>query len=254
MEEKIRLGKLLKVVRKRYWIVLVFVFMSALLGLIYVKYFTNPVYVSSAKLQIEGISNSTEITEKNSMMEFFINYIPESDILTIVSEELNGEFSEVQLKNIISMWTSASVFMNVSVTYKDPNEAILIVNKFIEVIEKVKPDYLAGLEIAELATPEKVETISGSVVKTVGLSIIVGIFLGFGLVFLLEFLNSTINDEQDIAKYLNAPLLGVVASYDRKKLTKRMVVKNVRKVKEKEVNKWEDQKMKEEKVERTYHG
>jgi len=46
------------------------------------------------------------------------------------------------------------------------------------------------------------------------LALVVGLMLGIGIAFLLEYLDNTIKSEQDIERLLQVPVLGAVAAFD----------------------------------------
>ena len=72
---------------------------------------------------------------------------------------------------------------------------------------------LAKATVAENPSPIKPQPL-----LNIAIAIVVGLMASVGLAFLLEFLNNTIKNEQDIEKILGLPVLGVIATIDDQKL------------------------------------
>ena len=58
--------------------------------------------------------------------------------------------------------------------------------------------------------PETPVPVKPQPVLNIAIALVVGLMLGVGLAFLLEYLDNTIKSEQDIEKLLELPVLGVV--------------------------------------------
>ena len=107
----------------------------------------------------------------------------------------------------------------VKVTVQDPNPQMAadIANTIAEVFQKEIVNFmnidniniLAKAELGENPSPVKPQPL-----LNIAIALVVGLMAGVGLAFLLEYLDNTIKDEQDIEKELGLPVLGVIA-HDR---------------------------------------
>ena len=63
----------------------------------------------------------------------------------------------------------------------------------------------------------------------IAIAMVVGLMAGVGLAFLLEYLDNTVKNEQDVEKTLGLPLLGVIAQIDDSQLQSKVSSRNERK-------------------------
>jgi capsular polysaccharide biosynthesis protein len=48
----------------------------------------------------------------------------------------------------------------------------------------------------------------------IAIAVVLGMMLGVGIIFLIEFLDNTIKTAEDVQKYLDLPVLGVIPGFD----------------------------------------
>jgi capsular polysaccharide biosynthesis protein len=133
-------------------------------------------------------------------------------ILDQVAKELNLEEPIAETITVNSEQNS-QVF-NVSVENADPALAVNIANAVANTFVKEIPglmnvDNVQVLSPAEL--PESPSPIKPNPVLNMAIGFVVGLMVGVGLAFLLEYLDNTIKTEQDIEKIMSLPVIGAIA-------------------------------------------
>ena len=68
---------------------------------------------------------------------------------------------------------------------------------------------LAKAEVSDQASPIKPQPL-----MNIAIALVVGLMLGVGIAFLLEYLDHTIKTEQDIERILDMPVIGVIGQIE----------------------------------------
>ncbi|MEH7467376.1 GNVR domain-containing protein, partial [Priestia megaterium] len=137
-------------------------------------------------------------------------------ILDKVKEELNLTRTIDELNNQVTV-SSAKDSQVVEITVQDqsPYIAAQIANKTAEVFQTqvskiMKIDNVSILSKAEVK--ENVSPVKPQPLLNVAIAIVVGLIVGIGLAFLLEYLDNTIKTEQDIETILELPVIGAITN------------------------------------------
>jgi capsular polysaccharide biosynthesis protein len=179
----------------------------------------TPVYQSSTQIlvnqkQADNQLDSNQIRSNIDMINTYSVIIKSPAILGKVIDELELEQSVEQLseKITISSQENSQVF---SLTVQDSNssQAVEIANTVSETFQKEiknimnvdNVSVLAKAEIKESPTPVKPNSI-----MNIAIAVVVGLMAGVGLAFLLEYMDNTIKDEDDIERLLELPILGSI--------------------------------------------
>ncbi|PFN80588.1 capsular biosynthesis protein [Bacillus sp. AFS076308] len=228
MEETISIKELFETLKKRLWLIVSITVIAAVISGVISYYFLTPIYQASTQILVNQAKNdqtSYQYNEVQTNLQLINTYnviITSPAILDIVSKDLDLNMTASQLKSKITVGSEKdSQVVNLSV--QDPNKelAAKIANKTAEVFKSqitniMKVDNVSILAKADVS--ENPSPIKPRPLMNVAIAIVVGLMAGVGLSFLLEYLNSTIKNEQDIEKILELPILGVIATIDDQKI------------------------------------
>jgi capsular polysaccharide biosynthesis protein len=131
----------------------------------------------------------------------------------MTATQLNGKITVGSEKD--------SQVVNVTVVDTDPNVAAKIANKTAEVFQKeiVKIMNVDNVSILAKATvADHQAPIKPRPLLNVAIALVVGLMVGVGVAFLLDYFNNSIKNEQDVEKLLGLPILGVIAVIDDQKM------------------------------------
>lgn len=229
-EETISLQEIFDIIRKRLALILVITLSAATISGIVSFFFITPKYEVSTQLlvnrsQVEENYSTNEVQTNIQLINTYNVIIMSPRILDIVAEELQGQVetesgeltaSDLEGKITVNSHNDSQV-LNITVQDIDPHQAALIANKVAEVFQREIPkimnvdnvNILSQAEVSPGLTP-----VSPKPLLNIAIAFIIGLMVGVGLAFLLEYLDNTIKSEQDIERILEIPVLGVVATFN----------------------------------------
>ncbi|USK78810.1 capsular biosynthesis protein [Peribacillus frigoritolerans] len=226
MEETISINDIFKTLKKRWKLIMLLTLIAALISGSISYFLLTPVYESSTQIlvnqkQSENQLDSTQIQSNIDMINTYSVIIKSPAILEKVIDELKLDQSVDQLsqKITINSQENSQVF-SLTVHDSNPTKAVEIANTVSSIFQKEIKDImkvdnvsiLAKAEIKENPTPVKPNPL-----LNIAIAVVVGLMAGIGLAFLLEYLDNTIKDEDDIERLLDLPLLGSIQKISQHK-------------------------------------
>ncbi|GAB7387954.1 protein-tyrosine kinase activator TkmA [Bacillaceae bacterium] len=221
MEETIELRQLIAIIRKRLWILLlVTAFATAASGVISYFYLT-PVYEASTQLlvnqsdrNLKGIYTIEDINTDLKLIETYNVIINSPRIMELVIRELGLPLQAQELAekvNVINVQNSQVI--SISVTDENQAQAAEIANGIARVFQReiVKIMNVDNVQILTEAKPEANPVpVKPRPLLNMAIAFAVGMMTGLGIVFLLEYLDTSLRDERDIEQVLQLPTLGSI--------------------------------------------
>ncbi|MEW4289652.1 YveK family protein [Rossellomorea marisflavi] len=220
MEETINLRDLMQTLKKRISLIILITLTAVLVSGGVSFFLLTPVYESSTQLLVNqsksdqsAYNNPGQIQTNLQLINTYKEIITSPVILDKVADDLNLKTSDLQENMTVSNQNDSQV-VSLAVEDQDPKKAVEIANKTAEVFQKDIPDImnvdnvtiLTKAEVGEKLTPVKPKPL-----LNIAIAAIVGLMIGIGISFLLEFLDNTIKTEQEVEKVLGVPVLGSVA-------------------------------------------
>ncbi|MBT2646890.1 capsular biosynthesis protein [Bacillus sp. ISL-34] len=219
MEETISIKDIFKTLKKRWKLIMLLTLVAALISGTISYFLLTPVYESSTQILVnqkksDNLLDSNQIRSNIDMINTYSVIIKSPAILDKVIDELELDQSVEQLseKITINSQENSQVF---SLTVQDskPSQAVEIANTVSETFQKEiknimnvdNVSVLAKAKIEENPTPVKPNPL-----LNIAIAVIVGLMAGIGLAFLLEYMDNTIKDEEDIERLLELPILGSI--------------------------------------------
>jgi capsular polysaccharide biosynthesis protein len=224
MEETISLKDLFLTLRKRLSLIaLITILFTTISGLISFFYLT-PIYQASTQILVNQSKNDQatyNVGEVQTNLQLINTYnviIKSPAILDLVIKELDLNMTSGQLNGKVTVQSEQnSQVVNVSVQDSDPKLAADIANKTASIFQR---------EIKEIMNVDNVSVLAKAVVldnqspikpqplMNIAIALVVGLMMGVGIAFLLEYLDNTIKTEQDIEQTLGLPVLGAIPTIE----------------------------------------
>ncbi|MEH7180560.1 YveK family protein [Neobacillus vireti] len=227
MEETINLKELLSTLKKRLVMIILIAITAALVSGVISYFYLTPIYQASTQLLINQkrenqTVNSGDIqVQANVQLINTYNVIIKSPaILDKVALKLGSDITSGQLNGAITVGQEAnSQVVRISVRDTSAKRAAEIANTTAEVFqtEIVKIMNVDNVNILAKAV-ENNYPVEPNPIRNIAIALVIGLLLGVGLAFLLDYFDNTIKSEVDIEKELGLPVLGVIATIDEIKL------------------------------------
>ncbi|MBN8235129.1 capsular biosynthesis protein [Halobacillus kuroshimensis] len=225
MEETISLKEIFEVIKKRVWLIVGLAAGAAVISALITLFVLTPTYESSSQFIVNQSSNQDQsaaydINEIRSNVELINTYnviIQSPRILDQVADELNLDMTASTLSNKISV-SNAEQSQVVNVTATDENAMLAadIANTTVEVFKQEIPQLMNGVDNINVLSTADVgpnpTPVSPNTALNIAIALVVGLMLGVGLAFLLEYLDNSIKSETDIEDALGLPVMGVVST------------------------------------------
>lgn len=228
MEETISLRELMQTIRKRLNLIVLITMAAVLVSGIVSFFVMTPIYQSSTQILVnqaksdQPVVNPGEIQTNLQLINTYNVIMKSPAILDQVISDLDLDMTVGQLNEKITVQSETdSQVVNVSVQDPNPNKAAEIANQVAAVFEKEIVDImnvdnvsiLAKAEVGENTSPVKPQPL-----LNIAIALVVGLMVGVGVAFLLEYLDNTVKTEQDVERMLELPVLGVIATFEEQDL------------------------------------
>lgn len=217
-EQVISLSEIFEAVKKR-WIMIVAITLAATLISGLVSFFViDPVYETSTKLFIgkeesdETAYNTNDIQMYQKLLQTYAQAIKTRDLVGRAIKNLNYDLEE---KDIISSLTVTPVtdtqILQINYKSKSPDEAKYVLKnitkEFITTSKELVPNGNVKI-LEEVQLPET--PVSPNKTMNIAIAFLLGLMVSIGLVFLLEYLDNTYKNKEQLEKDLDIPVLGSI--------------------------------------------
>jgi capsular polysaccharide biosynthesis protein len=228
MEETISLKELLETLKKRLLLIFLITITAVLVSGVVSYFFLTPVYQASTQILVnqqkgdQSVYSPSEVQTNLQLINTYNVIIKSPAILDKVAEELKLGLTAQDLNGKITVGSEKdSQVVNVSVQDTDPNVAAKIANKTAEVFqtEIVKIMNVDNVSILAKATVmDNQSPIKPKPLLNIAIALVVGLMAGVGIAFLLEYLDNTVKNEQEVERLLGLPVLGVIGTISDSKM------------------------------------
>lgn len=223
MEETISLKELFLTLRKRLALIIIITAIATATSGIVSYFFLTPIYQSSTQILVnqskseqQAAYNLGEVQTNLQLINTYSVIIKSPVILEKVIEKENLDMTTGALDGLVTVSSEQnSQVVNISVQNEDPQQAANIANS-IAITFKDEITTLMNIDNVSILSPAEVGEVASPIkpkpVLNMAIAFVVGLMAGVGLAFLLEYLDNTIKNEQDIENHLGLPVLGAITT------------------------------------------
>ncbi len=198
---------------KRLWVIILFAAVAASAAYVYVTFFVQPLYSSTATLYIGnttgGITNN-EVILSESLAKDYEVIIKRRAILDDVVHKLNLNISAAQLKNYVSVTNVTDTrILDITVSTPDPTLSKSIADtictvasgKFVDIIQV---DYVSIVDTGSIGTtPSNI-----NLKMSMFLAAFAGALLCTMFIIIRTLMDDKIKSPDDVERYLGLSVLG----------------------------------------------
>ena len=221
-EQVISVSEIIDAVKKRWKIIVLTTVLATVVSGIFSFFVISPTYEASTKIFIgkEGAEsegyNSSDVSMYQNLIKTYSELIKTKDL---VNKAINNSQYDLSVNNVLNGITvntlTGTQILQISYQSKSPSIAknILesITNEFITKAEELVPN--GNVKILESVELPK-NPVAPNKTMNIAIAFILGMMVGFGIVFLLEYLDNTYKNKEQLEKDLDIPVLGVIPMTD----------------------------------------
>ena len=221
-EQVISISEIIDAVKKRWKIIALTTVLATLVSGIFSFFVISPTYEASTKIFIgkEGAEsegyNSSDVSMYQNLLKTYSELIKTKDLVNRAIDNSEYDLSVNDVLNGITVNTVAGTqILQVSYQSKSPsiakNMLESVTNEFITKAEELVPN--GNVKILESVELPK-NPVAPNKTMNIAIAFILGMMVGFGIVFLLEYLDNTYKNKEQLEKELDIPVLGVIPMSD----------------------------------------
>ena len=221
-EQVISISEIIDAVKKRWKIIALTTVLATVVSGIFSFFIISPTYEASTKIFIgkEGAEsegyNSSDVSMYQNLIKTYSELIKTKDLVNKAIDNSEYDLSVNSVLNGITVNTlTGTQILQISYQSKSPsiakNMLESITNEFITKAEELVPN--GNVKILESVELPK-NPVAPNKAMNIAIAFILGMMVGFGIVFLLEYLDNTYKNKEQLEKDLDIPVLGVIPMSD----------------------------------------
>ncbi|MGI6279611.1 MAG: YveK family protein [Acutalibacteraceae bacterium] len=223
---------MLKIAAKHFVAILLGAVIAATAAYAYSKYFTEPQYSATGSICVTNgaiISDGTNVDQsdplQNADIVASLNFVETvKDILDTpgiykqLSKDIANKYTFTQLKSKISIRrrSERSLFIDISFTSTSREEAVSLVNKYLD----TAPDYISSY-VPNVATAVTHADYANQAQLNASTVMFIAAILGAAVVYVIIFLiysaDTVIRDEESFKQRFDVPVIGIVPDFSSAK-------------------------------------
>lgn len=220
MEEKtLDIREIFYAIKKRYKLILIIILLPVLLS-VYKASQMRVSYEARIRLFVgkEGIKGSysaNELEDYKSMIGAYIDIFNNEDIIAEVLEEAKIDLPVNYVRGGLSFSPGGGSIPTLDVRYRSYNkdEAEKIVTVITDGFRKKVGEYIVNSNI-DVFDSVKVNGIYPNKKRVVMVGFILGFIVALGVVFVLDYLDNSIKNKDELEKILPIPVIGEIPIHD----------------------------------------
>lgn len=221
--EVIDLTEILSAVRQHLLELIFVTLAAALVGFTASKFLMNPKYDSSALMivntrqDVNANVTSDQINSATMLVSTYSIIIKSDTVLQQVIDNLGLNLTYAKLnKRVTVAAVDDTQVMKITVQSDSPEWARQVCEQIITVAPDVIKEAIEAGSVKVISNPSlATEPVSPNIMKNTMLAAAVGFVLVIGIIVLQVLLDNKINTEEDVTKYLDMTVLGVIPQYDQ---------------------------------------
>lgn len=223
MEEEAELDirSLFGIIRKRIWLIIIITLLTTLLSAIISVFFISPTYEASVGVIIgkqdgEKITNSDVSMYQNLMQTYQIIAATNKVAQAAADKAGSNTTSKDLLKRTKVTTKTGTMILNIAVDSKSAVESYKEVqayaDAFVARAAELIPDN-GDVKIMDSAQMPEAPVKPNKKLNT-AIGFLLGLIISVGLCFFLEYMNNSIVTKEDVEKYLELSVIGIIPEND----------------------------------------
>ena len=217
-EQVIRLDELFEALKKRWLMILSITLIATILSAALSFFVIKPEYEASTKVFIgkdESDSqgyNQNDVLMYQKLMKTYSEAIKTKDL---VSRSLSGTSLDLKPSEVLSNLTVVTVsdtqILQIKYKSKNPQEAKTVIEEVSDEFIKTSKELVPNGNIQVIEAVELPQNpVSPNKKMNIAIAFLLGLMVGVGLAFLLEFLDNTFKNKDQLEREFEIPVIGSI--------------------------------------------
>lgn len=219
-EQVIRLDELFEALKKRWLMIVSITLIATIISAVFSFFIIKPQYEASTKVFIGKDEGENQTYSQNDVLMYqklMKTYSEAIKTKDLISRSLKGTSLKLEpadvLENLTVVTVTDTQILQIKYKSTNPQEAKAIIegisDEFIKTSKELVPN--GNIQIIEsVELPEK--PVSPNKKMNIAIAFLLGLMVGVGLAFLLEFLDNTFKNKDQLERELDLPVIGSIPS------------------------------------------
>lgn len=215
-EIEIDLGKLLRSILSKLWLVVLVGLLAALGAYYYTSEMVTPTYSSTARVYIQNSqtiqSSASDLQSATTLKEDFQVLVKSDEVYRQVLESMGENGANYKsLRGKISLDNNTTRFVDITVSDADPVRAKKLADA-TAYVSRIKAKEILGVQDVAIMQLGSVSTSPSSpnMSKNIILGAVAGMFAVCAIIALVSLFNNKLTTVEDVEKYLEITVLGSI--------------------------------------------
>lgn len=227
MRETLGLKEILKILKKRYLMIISMLVVSVGTSVGLIFFILPEIYKAQTQILVNQKTNDqdlyswSQIDMELQLIDTYNVVIKSPAILEKVIADIKLDTTPEELSEQITVSNEEnSKVVNIIVEDPNPQQSVNLANKVAEVFKEEIPNLMSVDNInilAEAKLKSNAKPVKPNKPVLIGIAALIGLAIGVGLAFIREILDTTIKNENDIEEISNIPIIGVVSPFEMAK-------------------------------------
>lgn len=217
-EQVIRLDELFEALKKRWLIIVCITLVATIVSAALSFFVIKPQYEASTKVFVgkdEGTNqdySQNDVLMYQKLMKTYSEAIKTKDLISTGLDEVNVDLEPSQvLKNLTVVTVADTQILQIKYKSIDPKEAKLVIEGISEEFIKTSKELVPNGNIKIIESVELPENpVSPNKKMNIAIAFLLGLMVGVGLAFLLEFLDNTFKNKEKLEREFEIPVIGLI--------------------------------------------
>lgn len=224
MEETLNLEEILDVLKKNILMIISLALLAGAIAAFATAFLMTPQYRATTQVLVSQSEQTESFTQQDiqaslQVINTYSDIITSPAILEPVAENLELDYSSAELASQVTVNNeNDSQVLNISVENEVAENAETLANEIATVFQENIADIMNVDNVSILTAADvgdEPSPVSPQPLVNIAIGLILGGLLGLGIAFLRAFLDTSLQSEEDVQKYLDLPVVGTVSKFDK---------------------------------------
>ena len=230
MFKQLSIEDVISIILKKWWIVLISFIIGGILAFTYTQFLVDPVYVSKGTLYVNNKSipstnpnanannnlNASDLSVALKLVDTYTVILKSDRFMRIVSEKIDVPYKYDQLKKMVNLkGVNETEVLEVSVAAGNPEHATAIAQAVLEnsKAEIIRVVEAGSVKIIDDASQPTIPSAPSKKNNTI-IGMILGMVIAIGLMLMIEFLDISVKNEEDLEINYGIPVVGSIPNLE----------------------------------------